>query len=139
MHPLPEGSWKTAVKFLTAGGIRTAALYALYVGLVYAGLHYNLALILDYILGALTGYLVNRFWTFASHGRTYRSFPKYCASCGILYLINLISLNLIVRHGFLDVVFGQVVSLGVTTVINFLLLNFWVFRSKRVPLLNKES
>jgi hypothetical protein len=71
--------------------------------------------------------------------RTYSSFPEYCAACGIRYDIHLISLNLIIRLGVLEAVFGQGVALGVTRVINFRLQNFWVFRSARASLQNRSS
>ena len=135
----PEGYWAKAIKFVMAGGMNTTVNYVIYVALVHAGLHYNLALILEYMLGTLSGYLMNRYWTFASHGRTYSSFPKYGATCGILYVINVITLNLIVGFGLLDPVFGQVLALGVATVINFLLQNFWVFRAGGGSMQNRGS
>ena len=124
----PEGYRIKSLKFLIVGGINTAWSYALYVALIWAGFHYNSALILAYIAGILTGYLMNRHLTFASHGRPHHSFLKYWVTYIIVYIVNLILLNLIVGLKLLDPVLGQLLVVGVITVISFLLQNFWVFQ-----------
>lgn len=139
MGPSPEGYRIKSLKFLIVGGINTAWGYVLYVALIWAGLHYNPALILDYIVGILTGYLMHRHLTFASHGCTQHSFLKYWGTYIAVYVINLILLNLIVGLKLLDPVLGQLLALSVVTVFSFLLQNFWVFRHEPAFIKNKGA
>jgi putative flippase GtrA len=139
MMSSPEGYRVKSLKFLIVGGINTALGYALYVALIRAGLHYNLALILAYIVGILTGYLMNRHLTFASHVRTHHSFLKYWATYIGVYVLNLILLNLIVGLKLLDPMFGQLLALGAVTLMSFLLQNFWVFRHEPVAMKNSAT
>src|SRR3990170_1042457 len=117
-----------SLKFLVAGGINTVITYVLYVLLVYLGWHYTLALLTEYTGGIIAGYHMNRYWTFAGHGRPVRSSIKYCVTYGIVFCLNLILLCLIVELGVLGPIAGQIVVIGTITVISFLLQNFWVFR-----------
>ncbi|OGP75999.1 MAG: hypothetical protein A2W09_06690 [Deltaproteobacteria bacterium RBG_16_50_11] len=117
-----------SLKFLVAGGINTVVTYMVYVLLVYLGWHYTLALLTEYTGGIIAGYHMNRYWTFAGHGRPVRSSIKYCVTYGIVFCLNLILLCLIVELGVLGPIAGQIVVIGTITVISFLLQNFWVFR-----------
>jgi putative flippase GtrA len=134
----PEGYQVKLPTFLIVGAINTTLTYILYVTLVYAGWHYNLALCLDYLVGILTGYQMNRYWTFRTHGPTRRSFSRYCAVYGMLYCLNMFLLNLLVGFRLLGPVFGQLVALSMTTVVSFLLQNFWVFRGELTNVQRKD-
>ena len=135
----PVKYWPKSIKFILVGAVNTVATYALYVILVNAGLQYAVALTLDYLVGILSGYLMNRHWTFVSHDSTHRSLVKYITTYVLVYLINLILLSLIVGLKILDPVFGQVLALGVVTMISFLLQNFWVFQRQSTVLKHKSS
>ena len=124
-----EGLRGKLFKFILVGGLNTGVMYLLYIGLVWLGVHYNIALIIDYAVGIVAAYFMNRYWTFASHGRPRRSFQKYCATYGMVYVINMVLLNAIVRLGLLGPVLGQLAALSVATGVSFLLQNFWVFHS----------
>ena len=120
-----------SVKFLLVGGFNTIAMYLLYWFLVRQGLHYNIALLIDYTVGIVTGYLMNRFWTFARHGNwhPHHGFLKYCLAYGLVYVVNCILLSMIVENRISGPEIGQIVALGGATVFSFLLQNFWVFKN----------
>lgn len=117
-----------SIRFVVAGIANTCVIYILYLGFIYIGLHYNLALALDYLIGTITGYLANRYWTFVSKAKISHSFPRYCITMSVTYLINFIILNLLVCSNFLGPVVGQLLALGVVVIFSFLLQNFWVFK-----------
>jgi putative flippase GtrA len=56
---------------------------------------------LDYALGVIFGYFVNRRWTFSSHGRSNHSFAKYLAIYLAVYLGNMSLLRLLLSGGYL--------------------------------------
>jgi putative flippase GtrA len=129
--PLDERIFSKSLKFLVVGGINTVVTYGIYVLLVRLGWHYTIALLIEYTIGIIAGYHMNRHWTFAGHGSRVRSSLKYCVTYGIVFCLNLVLLGLIVELGVLGPIAGQVVVIGTITVISFLLQNFWVFRSAK--------
>lgn len=118
-----------SLKFLTVGATNTALNYIIYVVLIYLGLHYNLALTIDYAIGILFGYYLNRYWTFAGREEIQNSFKKYFATYIAVYIVNMVSLNLIMKFTNLGPLWGQVIALTIATVFSFGFQNYWVFRS----------
>jgi putative flippase GtrA len=119
--------FRKALRFLAAGSINTTVFYGIYSALIYLGLHYNLALFIDYAAGLGCGYLLNRHWTFSSGGLSNHSFVKYLATYLVVYLGNMSVLTLVVTGGLLDPYIGQLLSLAIVAALSFLLQNYWVF------------
>lgn len=117
-----------STKFIIVGGTNTTLTYFLYVALIYVGFNYNLALIIEYLFGILTGYVMNKYWTFSDRYNTRNSLFKYIATYCVSFVFNLGILNWLVLYGILGPILGQLVALGIATVLSFLLQNFWVFR-----------
>ena len=114
-------------RFLVAGALNTGLFYALYVLLVYAGVHYGLALVIEYAGGTVSGYLLNKHWTFADRRVVRHGFLRYSVAYVLLYLLNVALLSLLVESGLLGPVVGQLVMLFVLTASSFLVQRFWVF------------
>ena len=117
-------------RFILVGSINTISMYLLYVVLVFVGVSYNIALIMDYIIGIILGYMMHRCWSFAVNTSVMKSFPKYCVTYVGAYFINVTILNLIVRNNLLHPIPGQLVALGIVVLCSYLLQNFWVFPKK---------
>lgn len=117
-------------RFILVGSVNTISMYILYVVMVFIGLPYNIALIIDYVVGIIAGYMMHRYWTFAINTSVTKSFPKYCVTYIGVYFINLAILNVIVRNNLLNPIPGQLVALGSIAFCSFLLQNFWVFPKK---------
>jgi putative flippase GtrA len=117
------------VKFLLVGGFKTVSAYGVYLLLLWGGLHYNLALVGDYVFGILLGYRLNRSWTFADQGRTQGAFPRYVSANVLAFLINALALNLAVEVG-MDPAIGQIPSLAIATIASYLLQRHYVFTSR---------
>ena len=116
-------------RFLIVGGINTGLMWLLYLFLVLViDWHYTVALAVDYVCGILLGYVMNRYWTFASHGRQINSFPRYALTYVVLFFFNLLLLGLLVEMDLLGPVTGQLVAFSVVTVCSFVSQNYWVFR-----------
>lgn len=118
-------------KFALVGAANTLFCYFLYVLLVQQGVHYNLALAFDYAVGIVTGYLLNRFWTFASHGRPHWGFGKYVLTYIGVFFANATLLNLIVELLLTGPVMGQFIALSMVTLSSFLVQKHWVFKPIR--------
>lgn len=125
-------------RFILVGSVNTIAMYILYVIMVFVGLDYNIALIIDYVVGIIAGYMMHRYWTFAANTSVMKSFPKYCITYVGIYFINLAILNFIVRNNLLTPILGQLLALGIIVLCSFLLQNFWVFPKKFTSLKNLD-
>lgn len=115
-------------KFVSVGTFNTLFCYLFYILLVKLGLHYNFSLALDYLLGILIGYLLNRHWTFVAHGKPRFGLFKYLLTYIGAFSLNVIVLSFLVEFEILGPVVGQIVAFGVVTILTFLLQNYWVFK-----------
>ena len=90
----PNLSLKTqAWRFLVTGGLAAIVDFGLYVALLAAGLHVNVAKTISFIAGTTTAYLINRRWTFQAPPSTARFIAvvalyavTYAVQVGINYL-----------------------------------------------------
>lgn len=117
-----------AVRFLIVGGLNTALMYLLYLGLIWSGFSYPVALMMDYLVGIPFSYLLQRYWTFVPKGRLELSFFKYVMTYIGVFLGNIILLVVLVESGMLGPIIGQFVSLSLVIALSYLVQKLWVFR-----------
>ena len=119
------------VRFLLAGAANTAINYSLFVLLVYVGVHYNIALAIEYICGICLGYVLNRYWTFSatisSTTGMRKGFSRYIALYLAVFGLNAVLLNAFVLLDIFGPIVGQLLALCVATLFSFQLQNKWVF------------
>lgn len=118
------------LKFLTVGGFAAAVQFgtlALFRHFISA----NFAFTLSFFASTGTHYVLNRFWALPSE-RTdaTKQFSQYLISVGISYLINLACFNLFHGLAHIGLLLSMLLSIPPSTVVVFLLLNFWVFRTR---------
>lgn len=138
-------------KFLIAGGSNTAITFALYALLVEQDVDYNLALTITYVLGIALGFLINRLWTFTSidnglEENTLNSnqqsvssqFGRYILVYLFIFVVNLLTLNLLVQLFGLNPIVSQLFAIGLSTVCSYFLQKSWVFKQQTEES-NKQS
>ena len=92
------------------------------------GVYYVLSSGLGYLAGLIAGYFLNKSWTYrgqASAGRSY--LMPYLAGYGVSLVASLLFLRFIVESGFTGPLIGNVLALGLSTVMNFAGTNWLVF------------
>ncbi|CAJ1578651.1 GtrA family protein [[Mycobacterium] wendilense] len=122
---------KTQVlRFVITGGLSAVVDFGLYVALLAAGLHVNVAKTLGFIAGTTTAYLINRRWTFQAPPSRARFIAvmvlyalTYAVQIGINYLFYL---QFAGRPWQVPVAF--VIAQGTATVINFVVQRAVIFR-----------
>ena len=122
---------KTQVlRFVITGGFSAIVDFGLYIALLAAGLHVNLAKTLGFIAGTTTAYLINRRWTFQAPPSRARFVAvmvlyalTYVVQIGINYLFYL---EFAGRPWQVPVAF--VIAQGTATVINFVVQRAIIFR-----------
>ena len=119
-------------RFFIVGASNTLLVYLLYVVLIKLGVEYKLALCFDYLFGILFGYLLNRYWTFASNKHRL-SFIKYVVLYIVVFILNILFLILLVDFLLLDPIYSQFFIVLIISLVSFLVQNTWVF-SRQVKL-----
>ena len=119
---------KESIRFLITGGISTLLNYAIYALCIWSQVIPTMAAILGYISGLALGYSTNKAWTFEST-KTHR---HIVAPYLIIYGLSL-GVTIAMTHAFtlttLSPYLTYVITIGVTTMINFLGCKYWVFRT----------
>jgi putative flippase GtrA len=117
------------IKFAVVGVLNSAIQYLVFLFLYgLTGTQYLLASIIGYAAGMTNSYILNRRWTFGSRNQ------KLLAELGKFVAVNLISLGanlgllyLLVSAGIMAPQWAQVLAIGGSTLVNFVLNKIWTF------------
>jgi putative flippase GtrA len=117
-------------RFIVTGGLSAIVDFGLYVALLAAGLHVNVAKTISFIAGTTTAYLINRRWTFQappSRARFIAVMMLYALTYGVQIGINyLFYMTWDDKPWRVPVAF--VIAQGTATVINFVVQRAVIFR-----------
>ena len=90
-------------------------------------LSHDFAKAISFLLGTIVAFVINKYWTFEKHEKSYKEIIKF----GVLYSItlgaNVMTNNVVLEYT--NVVFlAFLVATGVSTILNFIGQKFWVFK-----------
>ena len=90
----------------------------------------NLSLALAILLATVNNFFWNRLWTWADrkhqhHKSLPAQFWQYTLSCGVSIVLQVLFTNLLAPHFFYQI--ANLIAIGVTSVLNFLLNDIWTF------------
>ncbi len=92
----------------------------------------NLALAAAIFLATLNNFIWNRAWTWADRPRNGKGwltqFGQYVLACWLAIMLQMLLTNLLARH--FEILAANLVSIVLTSVVNFLLNDTWTFRRR---------
>ncbi len=118
------------ITFNVIGLFNTIFCYILFVSLILMGLHYAVALIADYIVGATISFVLNKKYTFRYEGKTsILMILRMTQGVIFIFLINLFVLFLLVEKFLVMEIVAQLVSLAIVAIGSYLVQRKYVFPS----------
>lgn len=120
---------KNNVSYILAGLVNTLFGYGAYFILVYINIPAPLALATSTVLGILFNY-VNFSKTVFKSQRTNIGLIKYILSYVIIYVINVLFLELLKNNSPLNKYTAQIAFFPVSIIIGWIFMNYWVFNRK---------
>ena len=116
------------IRFCLTGGINSAVSFLSYYLLVRLGIPIGLSYALSYLLGMATSLALNSKWTFAVKQVSWGMVLRFAAANLAVMALGEGFLHFIVGILHVPAAYGQPATLVPTTVINFGLSRYWVFR-----------
>ena len=105
--------------------------YLSFLGMVYAGLHHQVAATLMFAIAVLASYVANRNWSFAHQGGVARSFSSYLLLYLAAWVLDVLVIYIFVdRLGWHHGLVQGVAILGIAGLV-FVGQRYWVFRQAR--------
>jgi putative flippase GtrA len=90
-------------------------------------LHHDIAKILSFIFGTIVAFVINKYWTFERHKKSYKQIFQFI----ILYSVTLF-VNVMINRSVLDftelVFLAFLIATGASTILNFAGQKWWVFK-----------
>lgn len=90
-------------------------------------LPHDIAKAISFLLGTMVAFIINKYWTFEKHEKSYGEIFKFALLYSITLGANVVTNNLVLEYTSLVFV-AFLVATGVSTVLNFIGQKWWVFR-----------
>jgi putative flippase GtrA len=119
---------KLIARFIGVGIINTVVGYVVYAILILSKAPYLVALLLATIAGVIFNYFSIGRLVFKVRGGLI-VFGKFIAAYGIVYGINAISLDVLIKNFQFDPYIGQALCVPLSVLISWLLMNYWVYKN----------
>ena len=124
---------KSLVQFIKFGivGVSNTLLTAISIWFLLKEFHCSdyLSNFTGYIIGLLNSFIWNRKWTFESKTKVSVTIFKFIVTFVISYLFQLGNLYLLLHFTLIDPYYCQILSIGVYTLINFILNKYYTFKN----------
>ena len=135
---ISDGQWNAFmqfVKFSIVGLSNTVVSYVIFLIGVSLGIHYQVSNLIGYMLGILNSFFWNNRLVFEKKEEEERSMwqalAKVYASYAFSYVVSAVLLVLWVDLLHVPEFLGPIITVVVTTPINFILNKFWAFKGKK--------
>ena len=118
------------IRFLIIGCINAAISYVMYAISIFllGEAHYQLCVILQWVLSSVTSYFNQKFFVFATKGNYLQEYIKCCSTWAVSYFLNVIILEIFVRFLIKNVYIAQFISLFIVSAVTYVLFKYFAFK-----------
>lgn len=90
-------------------------------------LTHDISKTLSFLLGTVVAYILNKYWTFEKHAKSYKEMCKFTGLYAMTLGANVMTNKLVLEVSNI-VLLAFLVATGVSTTLNFIGQKWWVFR-----------
>lgn len=121
------------LKFCMTGVVGVSISYGIfYILLKKFSIHYLTSSMTGIVIGSFVVFFINRQWTFNTTSEGYSQHSqRFVVLVVTTYILNGFSIYTLTELGRLIPEISQIITIGITTIYNFLLSNFWVFKKPK--------
>lgn len=119
------------VRYIITGCAANGLGLTFFYGLIQQNILPEMASVIAFSLAVTTGYLLNRFWTFDSRVSHKRGIIGYLLSMLACLLLQIALLSFMHRVIAIPAFVAQVIAVGISIPISFVLQKRWVFQANR--------
>ncbi len=120
------------IKFGCVGISNNLIFFAIYYICLAFNVNYLTANIFAYSISSLSGYILNKIWVFRRNKeKTSRKIVKYYIIYGSAFLINVLSMYILVDILVISAIVAPIITMCITVPYNFVLNKLWIFKDNR--------
>ncbi len=123
---------KIFIIFIVAGVLSTTTHYLLMLALIKSGMNPVISTSIGALAGAITGYSLNKKFTFNVKVSHRVALPKYFISAAVGLISNNLIFIILLSKLYLSIWTAQIIATGATFIFNFLCNKNWTFRENYV-------
>ena len=116
------------VKFIFIGFLNTSLGFSIFFFLLFVGVNYNVALLIEYLCILLLSYLLNKNYTFKFLNNNLLLFKNYLILFIFTYIVNLLILNFLLFLFDISPVVSQVICLFLCSPLSFIIQRDYIFK-----------
>ena len=120
------------IRFLFVGGVNFVIAYIIYAAAIFilGKGHYQLCLILQWVISSVPSYLNQKFFVFCTQGNYINEYLKCCSTWVLSYFINALLLELFVKYMIRNVFISQALAAFLAAVVTYVLFKYFAFKPK---------
>lgn len=122
------------IRFLFIGGFNFVVSYVIYSALLYwilGAYHYQIALILSWIISSVISFTTQRIFVFPIDGNLIKQYFKCCTTWIFSYIINAILLEMFVRYLHFNPYVAQIFATSGCAVFTYIMFKCFAFRKEK--------
>lgn len=116
------------VRFIIVGVLSTIVNYAIYIALLWVSIPYIVAMVAGFVAGTIAGFRINKVWTYGVARGEAGFFGAYVAVYAVSLLLGMGFLWALVEMLLLDPRIANILTIGLTTMTNFIGTKLLVFK-----------
>ena len=120
------------IRFLLIGGVNFVIAYMIYAASIFllGKQHYQLCLVLQWVVSSVPSYLNQKFFVFCTKGNYIKEYIKCCSTWVLSYFINALLLEFFVKIAIKNVFISQAIAAFLAAMVTYVLFKYFAFKPR---------